>query len=195
MAIGSVVRPGPTRNKLISRLPKEETNPNSAAATTPGRIAGSVTRRRVTQGSAPRLCAASSSVRSNPANVAVTKRTEDRQPSLRGDLQLDVRDIKRRAKHDAGDHQRKQEQADQEFSAGESESPDAEGSGHSHGQSDRGRQDPQLQAQQESVYEARVADPSRIPAQGIPLRRVGGNLLPIERQPDHHQERREDVEE
>src|SRR5262249_42453574 len=43
MAIGNVVRPGPTRKRLISRLPNDDTTPNSTAATTPGRMAGRVT--------------------------------------------------------------------------------------------------------------------------------------------------------
>src|SRR4029079_18325350 len=64
MAIGKVVRPGPTRNRLISRLPNEDTKPNSAAATTPGRMAGRVTRRKVVTRLAPRLWAASSIDRS-----------------------------------------------------------------------------------------------------------------------------------
>ena len=75
MAIGKVVRPGPTRNRLISRLPNEDTKPNSAAATTPGRMAGSVTLRKVVKRLAPRLCAASSIDRSSPARLAVTRRT------------------------------------------------------------------------------------------------------------------------
>ena len=47
--------PGPTRNRLISRLPNEDTKPNSAAATTPGRMAGNVTLRNVVKRLAPRL--------------------------------------------------------------------------------------------------------------------------------------------
>src|SRR5688572_21282704 len=75
IAMGSVVRPGPTRNRLISRLPNELTKPNMDAATMPGRIEGSVTRRNVVQRSAPRLCAASSMVLSKPARLAVMSRT------------------------------------------------------------------------------------------------------------------------
>jgi hypothetical protein len=51
--IGSVVRPAPTRNIDISRLPNDTTNPNIAAATIPGRIVGSVTRKNVVSGVAP----------------------------------------------------------------------------------------------------------------------------------------------
>src|SRR5207302_10311629 len=74
IAIGSVVRPAPTKNRLISRLPNEVTKPNSAAATMPGRIAGSVTRRNVVHGGAPKFLAASSIVGSKPARLAVTSR-------------------------------------------------------------------------------------------------------------------------
>jgi hypothetical protein len=75
MAIGKVVRPGPTRNSDISRFPKEMMKPKSAAATTPGRMSGSVTRRNVAHGVAPRESAASSTERSSPARLAVTSRT------------------------------------------------------------------------------------------------------------------------
>ena len=75
MAIGRVVRPGPTRNRLISRFPKDATKPNIAPATTPGRMPGRVIRRNVVQRSAPRFCAASSRVRSKPAKLASTSRT------------------------------------------------------------------------------------------------------------------------
>ena len=75
IAIGKVVRPGPTMNRLISKLPNEDTKPNSAAATTPGRMAGSVTRRKVVKRSAPSDCAASSMDRSRPMRLAVTNRT------------------------------------------------------------------------------------------------------------------------
>ena len=75
MTIGRVVRPGPTRNRLISRLPNEVTKPNRAPATMPGRIAGRVMRQKVTQALAPRFCAASSVLRSTPARLAVTSRT------------------------------------------------------------------------------------------------------------------------
>jgi hypothetical protein len=51
------------------------TKPNSAAATTPGRISGKVTRRNVVHGPAPRFCAASSIVRSKPIKLAPTSRT------------------------------------------------------------------------------------------------------------------------
>ena len=53
MTIGRVVRPGATRNRLSSRLPNEVTKPNSAPATMPGRIAGTVMRQKVTQAVAP----------------------------------------------------------------------------------------------------------------------------------------------
>ena len=69
-----MVRPAPTRNRLISRLPNEVTKPNSAPATMPGRIAGSVTRQNVVQGVAPRFFAASSIAGSKPARLAVTSR-------------------------------------------------------------------------------------------------------------------------
>src|SRR5712664_1965877 len=70
IAIGNVVRPGPTRNKLISKFPNEAMKPNKAAATMPGIIAGKVIRRY-----APRLCAASSTARSMPTRLAVMRRT------------------------------------------------------------------------------------------------------------------------
>ena len=75
MTIGNVVRPGPTRNRLISRLPNEVTKPNRAPATMPGRIDGRVIRQKVTQALAPRFWAASSMARSTPARLAVTRRT------------------------------------------------------------------------------------------------------------------------
>jgi hypothetical protein len=49
--------------------------PNSAAATRPGRMSGSVMRRNVAHGVAPRESAASSTERSSPARLAVTRRT------------------------------------------------------------------------------------------------------------------------
>ena len=73
--IGNVVRPGPTRNIDISRLPNDTTKPNSAAATMPGRMVGSVMRKNVVSGVAPRFCAASSMLRSKPARLALTRRT------------------------------------------------------------------------------------------------------------------------
>src|SRR4029077_4766707 len=75
IAIGSVVRPGPTRNRLISRFPNEAMKPNNVAATIPGKIAGRVMRRNVVRRSAPRLCAASSTARSMPTRLAVMRRT------------------------------------------------------------------------------------------------------------------------
>ncbi len=81
---------------------------------------------RSCSGSAPRFCAASSSVRSKPARLAVTRRTvqgitistcpltspakraEDRQPGL--DLGLDMEHVERDAQHHAGHHQRHQQQ-------------------------------------------------------------------------------------
>src|SRR6266700_7152788 len=75
IAIGSVVRPGPTRNKLISRFPNEAMKPSKAAATMPGMMAGRVMRRNVAKRLAPRLCAASSTVRSMPTRLAVMRRT------------------------------------------------------------------------------------------------------------------------
>src|SRR5690606_12807543 len=59
IAIGSVVRPGPTRNSDISRFSNETMKLNSAAATMPARIIGSVIRRNTVQRLAPRFSAAS----------------------------------------------------------------------------------------------------------------------------------------
>src|ERR1041385_5797896 len=74
IVIGSVVRPAPTRNRLISRLPNDITKPNSAPATMPGQIAGTVTRRNVVHGGAPRFLAASSIEGSEAARLAITSR-------------------------------------------------------------------------------------------------------------------------
>src|SRR5258708_6120919 len=75
IAIGRVVRPGPTRNRLISRFPNEAMKLNKAAATMPGKIAGKVMRRNVVRRFAPRLCAAYSTARSMPTRLAVRRRT------------------------------------------------------------------------------------------------------------------------
>ncbi|MNQ47425.1 hypothetical protein D3C85_612690 [compost metagenome] len=75
MAIGSVVRPGPTSDSDSSRFSKDTTKLKSAAATMEGRSMGKVTRMNATGALAPRLRAASSIEPSRPAMPAVTSRT------------------------------------------------------------------------------------------------------------------------
>ncbi|KAG1527877.1 hypothetical protein G6F50_018280 [Rhizopus delemar] len=75
MAIGSVVRPGPTSDSDSSRFSNDTTKLNSAAAPMDGRSIGSVTRMKATGALAPRLRAASSMEPSRPAMPAVTRRT------------------------------------------------------------------------------------------------------------------------
>ena len=56
----------PALKFVITKSSIDSANASSAAETTPGMISGSVTRRNVCHGVAPRSCAASSSERSNP---------------------------------------------------------------------------------------------------------------------------------
>ena len=72
--IGKVVLPGPTRNRDFSRSENEAMNANIAAAIMPGRIVGSVTRKKVCSGFAPRLRAASSDAAFAVTSEAHTRR-------------------------------------------------------------------------------------------------------------------------
>jgi hypothetical protein len=72
--MGKVVSPGVIRNSVISRFSNDTMNANSAPATIPGRIAGSVTRRSTAKGRAPRLAAASSAERSRFVRAATHRR-------------------------------------------------------------------------------------------------------------------------
>ena len=119
--------PGPTRNSVISRLPNEMMKPNSAAATTPGRISGNVTRRNVVHGPAPRFWRrlldraveahqARGDQPHRPRNRdddvgedEAGQRGDERQP--RQDLRLDLEHVDRRARHHARDDERRQQQA------------------------------------------------------------------------------------
>lgn len=69
---GSVVEPTPATKNVMTKSSNDIVNARSAAATTPGRICGSVTRKNVVSGSAPRSIAASSRSRPVPCRRAKT---------------------------------------------------------------------------------------------------------------------------
>ena len=185
------------------------TKPNSAAATTPGRMAGSVTWRNVVQRSAPRLCAASSIERSKPARLAVTRRTvqgmmiitcpaiepgeraQDRQPG--GELDLDMEHIEARCRA-------RRPAPPAAAAAGcsaprgrESESAQGTGRRHAEAEADHRRDHGHLQAEQEAADETVVAGDGREPAQRVALRRERRDLLAEEGEPADEEERRQDV--
>ncbi|MNH40988.1 hypothetical protein D3C79_1023950 [compost metagenome] len=75
MVIGSVLMPGPVRNKAITSSSKESTRLRNALASSDGLANGSVTRKKVFTGDAPRMIEASStdrSIRENPASMVRT---------------------------------------------------------------------------------------------------------------------------
>ena len=205
-----MVRPGPTRNRLISRLPNEVTKPNRAPATMPGRIAGRVMRQKVIQALAPRFCAASSVVRSTPARLAVTSRTIQGMtittwPATRrvevpststssAVLGLDMEDVHRGAQHDARHDQRHQQQVGERRAQAEAEARHAERGRHAQRQADQGREHADLEAEREAVDELALVEDGREPAQAVALGREGRDLLPEEGEPDHEDQRRQDVE-
>src|SRR5271166_593193 len=72
MRRGKVIAPDPDRNSATISSSNEVMKANSAPTSTPGRINGNVTWRKVPHGVAPRLSAARSSRRSSPARLALT---------------------------------------------------------------------------------------------------------------------------
>ena len=209
MAIGKVVRPGPTRNRLISRLPNEDTKPNSAAATTPGRMAGRVTLRKRRQavgaealgGLLDRSVETGEAGRHQPhrpwdddqhmAGDQPAERAEDRQSGVEFDL--DVEHVERDAQHDARHHQRQQQQAAQSLAAPEAQPRDAERRRQAEAKADAGRDHRKLQAEQKAGDEAVVAGNGPEPPQRIAFRRKRRDLLAEEGEPGDEDQRRQDI--
>ena len=135
IAIGSVVRPGPTRNRLISRLPNEvdEAEQRGRDDARPDGRQGDAAERG--QRSAPRFCAASST-RAVEAGEARGDEPHDpgmtismwpairppSEPRIGQPVAISVStwNIERDAEHDARHDQRQQQQAVDRLAAAES---------------------------------------------------------------------------
>ena len=92
ICIGTVVWPGPAKNKTTTTSSKDVTNANNAPEITPGVINGSITLKKVLVGVLPRLEAALVRLWSNPIKVAVTVITTNGVPRIICDIIIPIKE-------------------------------------------------------------------------------------------------------
>ena len=202
IAIGSVVRPAPTRNRLISRLPKDDDEAEQRAGddARPDRRQGHAPEgrpRRWRRGSSPPPRRRGS----KPARLAVTRRT------AQGITISDVAGDERRGRaEDRPARSRSRPRSGRRRSTVPSTTPgtisgisssvltaprpakrrraDREARRHASASPIRVAAIADLEAEEEAADEALVVGDGAEPAQRVALRREGGDLLPEEGEPD-----------
>ena len=200
--------PGATRNSVISRLPNEMMKPNSAAATTPGLMTGSVTLTKRLQRRGAEILRRFLDRAVESARLAVSRRTvhgivimmcartsparEPRSGSSRRELDFDLEHVDRRAGDDAGNDQRQHEQRVERLAPGKFAARQHEARRHAEDEPADHRRDAHLQAREEAADEIVLVEDVREPAQRVALRRERHDLVREEAQPADEEDRRQD---
>ncbi len=117
-------------------------------------------------------------------------RAQDREP--RGDRGLHVEDVERGAEHDAGHHERQQEQVPERLPPAEPVARQAQRRRHAPAQADEHGRHRDLQAQPEPVHEARALRDREEPLEAVALGRKRRDRLTEEGEPHHEHQRQQD---